>query len=95
MCIHVSGCAKNRAREEKEVNPIRALSLDCRISYYRFSFRHFTQVWLTDDMANALTKCDRFGKRLMMIGPDGTVATDPKEIAEMVRTWNILTCTRF
>ena len=38
-------------------------------------------VWLVDDCANTVTKCDRNGKRLMMLLPSGVVLHDPVEMA--------------
>ena len=32
-------------------------------------------MWLTDDLANTITKCDTHGNRLMLLGPNGLVAT--------------------
>jgi len=38
-------------------------------------------IWLVDDMANMLTKCDPYGKPIMTIAPEGIVCTDPEIIA--------------
>ena len=43
-------------------------------------------VWLVDDMANAITKCTTTGERLMMLGPDGFVTTDKDEMAKLAGT---------
>ena len=37
-------------------------------------------LWLVDDMANTVTKCDRSGQRLLVLRPKGVVL---KEAAEM------------
>jgi hypothetical protein len=36
-------------------------------------------IWLVDDMANVITKCDKYGRRLMMMLPGGTVLTAEEE----------------
>lgn len=38
-------------------------------------------VWLVDDGAHAVTKCDRHGRPLMMLLPGGVVLRDPAEMA--------------
>jgi hypothetical protein len=43
-------------------------------------------VWLVDDMANTITKCDTSGKRLMLLGPNGFVTTDEDEMLELAGT---------
>ena len=40
---------------------------------HAISIDHEDNLWLTDDLANVITKCDKFGNRLMMICPDGKV----------------------
>ena len=40
-------------------------------------------LWLVDDMANTVTKCDRSGQRLLVLRPKGVVL---KEAAEMAAT---------
>ena len=41
-------------------------------------------LWLTDDVANTITKCDRAGRRLMMILSGGIVLTDEAAMAAHV-----------
>ena len=45
---------------------------------------HEDNVWLVDDLANIITKCDVFGNRTMMLCPEGKVVTDPKEMKSLV-----------
>ena len=40
-------------------------------------------LWLVDDDANCITKCDREGNRLMMILPEGKVLTKAPEMEEL------------
>lgn len=47
---------------------------------------HEDNVWLVDDMANAITKCTTTGERLMMLGPGGFVTTDSAEMARLAGT---------
>lgn len=42
---------------------------------------HEDNLWLTDDVANTITKCDRAGRRLMMILSGGVVLTDEAAMA--------------
>eukprot|EP00039_Didymoeca_costata_P020651 m.342016 g.342016 ORF g.342016 m.342016 type:complete len:367 (-) comp20819_c0_seq1:98-1198(-) len=41
---------------------------------------HMDNVWLVDDMANTITKCDPQGKKLLVIGSGGMATTDPSVI---------------
>ena len=41
-------------------------------------------VWLVDHLANTVTKCDRRGKRLMVLAPHGQVLTEAEEIGAVV-----------
>ena len=45
---------------------------------------HEDNVWLVDDLANVITKCDTSGNRVMMLCPEGKVLTDPAEMSAMV-----------
>lgn len=47
---------------------------------------HEDNVWLVDDLANTITKCDRFGRRLMVLLPGGRVVTDAAEMAALAGT---------
>lgn len=49
---------------------------------HAISIDHEDNIWLTDDTGNCITKCDPFGKRLMMIASDGDVTTDPEVMAK-------------
>ena len=49
-------------------------------------------LWLVDDMANTVTKCDRSGQRLLVLRPKGVVL---KEAAEMAETGKIVILSRF
>ena len=44
---------------------------------------HEDNLWLVDDDANVITKCDREGNRLMMILPEGVVLTEATDIEKM------------
>jgi DNA-binding beta-propeller fold protein YncE len=44
---------------------------------------HEDNVWLVDDMANVISKCDGYGKTLMTITSKGVVSTDPAEMAKI------------
>lgn len=48
---------------------------------HAISVDHEDNLWLTDDVANTITKCDRGGRRLMMICSGGVVLTAESEMA--------------
>jgi len=41
---------------------------------------HEDNIWLVDDMANVITKCDPEGNRLMMLCPEGKVLRTSEEM---------------
>jgi hypothetical protein len=47
---------------------------------------HEDNLWLVDDLANMITKCDRVGNRLMIICPDGVVLRSADAMGRVVGT---------
>lgn len=45
---------------------------------------HEDNVWLVDDLANVITKCNTHGERMLMLCPEGKVITDPDEMKKLV-----------
>jgi len=43
---------------------------------------HEDNVWLVDDLANAITKCDRNGNRILMLCPGGVVLRDAEKMKQ-------------
>jgi hypothetical protein len=46
------------------------------IAPHAITIDHEDNLWLVDDSAHCITKCDRHGKRLMMLLPEGALLTD-------------------
>eukprot|EP00041_Stephanoeca_diplocostata_P014080 m.252916 g.252916 ORF g.252916 m.252916 type:complete len:187 (+) comp19571_c0_seq13:247-807(+) len=45
---------------------------------------HEDNIWLVDDIANVITKCDLKGNRKMMLGPRGVVETSQEAMEKLV-----------
>ena len=58
-------------------------SRDRYVRPHAITIDHKDNVWLVDDMANTITKCDTSGKRLMLLGPNGYISTDRDEMEEL------------